>query len=187
MNRSLLVFTSFLIFAITAAGCSNKPNWDDFEGGIQLLLNIESIGNLETDRNNANTIAQIINRRLDEFNVNIEKIVYDTDKEERFNLMLTSGDYPEVMTGLSKEDVIRLQDLGKIVDLAPFVDELGSNIKTELDGIYGRYIMQMVNYTDCLMLGACYRFLTIQHTSDGIYTTKWVHLHLRRQKNTTRF
>lgn len=51
------------------------------------------------------------NYLLEEFNVNLTKVVYDTDKEERFNLMLTSGDYPEVMTGLSKSDVAGVWEL----------------------------------------------------------------------------
>ncbi|WBW99081.1 sugar ABC transporter substrate-binding protein [Oceanirhabdus sp. W0125-5] len=77
---------------------------------------------------------------LDEFNVKINKIVYDTDANERFNLMLSSGKYPEVMTGLSKADVVRLQQLGKLKDITSYVDKYGSNIKNELGDYYNRYL-----------------------------------------------
>ncbi len=77
---------------------------------------------------------------LDTFNVNINKVVYDTDANERFNLMLTSGDYPAVMTGLKKADVIRMQQLGKLIDMTPYVDKIGTNIKSELGDQYGRYL-----------------------------------------------
>lgn len=80
------------------------------------------------------------NYLLSEFNVNLNKIVYDTDPEERFNLMLATGDYPAVMTRLSKTDVLRLKELGIVVDMAPYIEEVGQNIKKELGDLYPRYV-----------------------------------------------
>jgi preprotein translocase subunit SecD len=74
MKKSLLVFITFLLFAIISTGCSNNQKWEDFKGGIQLLLEVESIGDQETDERNANTIKEIIIQILDEFNVKTKLI-----------------------------------------------------------------------------------------------------------------
>lgn len=77
---------------------------------------------------------------LDEFNLVINRLVYDTDADERLNLMLTSGDYPEVITGLDRTDVLRLLDLGIVVDVAPYIETSGQNITKELGDLYPRYL-----------------------------------------------
>lgn len=76
---------------------------------------------------------------LENFNLRINKMMYDSDGEERLNLMLASNSYPEVITGLSKTDVIKLKEQGKIIDMAPYIDEYGSNIKGELGDLYPRF------------------------------------------------
>lgn len=76
---------------------------------------------------------------LENFNLKINKMMYDSDGNERLNLMLASNSYPEVITGLSKTDVIKLQEQGKIIDIAPYIDEYGSNIKGELGDLYPRF------------------------------------------------
>lgn len=65
-----------------------------------------------------------INEFLKEkFNVVVNKIVYDTDRLERMNLMLASNDYPEAVMGLSATDVQQWKDLGKVVELTELVKE----------------------------------------------------------------
>ncbi|MBL4938623.1 sugar ABC transporter substrate-binding protein [Clostridium sp. YIM B02515] len=76
---------------------------------------------------------------LDNFNVKLNKIVYNQDGDERFNLSLASNDYPEVITGLSKGDVEKLKEQGKIKDLTPYIDKYGESIKKELGDLYSRY------------------------------------------------
>lgn len=76
---------------------------------------------------------------LENFNLRINKMMYDSDGEERLNLMLASNSYPEVITGLSKTDVIKLKEQGKIIDMAPYIAEYGSNIKGELGDLYPRF------------------------------------------------
>lgn len=57
------------------------------------------------------------------FNVVINKIVYDTDRLERMNLMLASNDYPEAIMGLGATDVEQWKNLGKVIDLTDLVKE----------------------------------------------------------------
>ena len=79
------------------------------------------------------------NYLLEEFNINIVKIVYDTNPEERFNLMLASNKYPVVLTRMTKSDVIKLNNLGKLQDMSPYIAKY-TNIKKELGELYPRYV-----------------------------------------------
>lgn len=161
MKKRFLAFFMILTLIVSLfAGCGNDNNGNAVDEPVEVITEIETTstnafgwdvpaetinfsfykkGQINPDKSETN--LEIMNAYLlEEFNININKIVYDTDREERFNLMLTSGDYPEVMTGLNKADLVRLQDLGIAVNVAPYVDELGSNIKKELGENYGRYV-----------------------------------------------
>ena len=59
----------------------------------------------------------------EEFNVVVNKIVYDTDRLERMNLMLASNDYPEAIMGLGATDVEQWKDLGKVIELTDLIKE----------------------------------------------------------------
>ncbi|WP_152395618.1 type 2 periplasmic-binding domain-containing protein [Paenibacillus guangzhouensis] len=70
---------------------------------------------------------------LEKFNVKLNNIVYDVDKKEKLNLMLVSGDYPEVITNLSESEAQQWVDQGKAVEIGQYLDQLGPNIKSQLE------------------------------------------------------
>ncbi|MCU6711220.1 sugar ABC transporter substrate-binding protein [Paenibacillus sp. J5C_2022] len=76
---------------------------------------------------------------LEQFNVKLNKIVYDVDKKEKLNLMLASGDYPEVITGLSAEDVAKWAAQGKAIELSEYIEKQAPNIKSQLGDWYSSY------------------------------------------------
>ncbi|WP_309122358.1 sugar ABC transporter substrate-binding protein [Paenibacillus sp.] len=73
---------------------------------------------------------------LEKFNVKLNKIVYDVDMNEKLNLMLASGDYPEVITGLNEEQAAKWIAQGKAVELSQYIDEHAPNVKSQLGDIY---------------------------------------------------
>ena len=77
---------------------------------------------------------------LENFNINVEKLVYNTDGQEKFNLAMASNDYPEVISALTKTDVLQLKEQEKLVDLTPYVDKYGQNLKKALGDNYKRYL-----------------------------------------------
>lgn len=155
MNKKVIAVLLVCIFVVGAfTGCkkdepsvtnesnvktigTNEYGWDIPEKTLEFSYYHKGEINPDDVKKNGELLQKYI---LDEFNVKINKVVYDTNAEERFNLMLTSGDYPEVMTGLSREDVIRLKQQGKILDLTPYIDEHGDNIQKELGDLYNRYL-----------------------------------------------
>ncbi|NQT58524.1 MAG: sugar ABC transporter substrate-binding protein [Bacteroidetes bacterium] len=80
---------------------------------------------------------------LETFNVQIEKIVYDTDRSERLNLMLVSNEYPDVIAcNLNKTEYAQWVDQGRAQSLESLVDSYGPNIKSELGNYYQRYFSE---------------------------------------------
>lgn len=72
---------------------------------------------------------------LENFNVDLNKIVYETDVDERLNLMLASNDYPECLI-MSKSQAEKWIERGKVLDLSELVDEYGPDLKER----YGKYL-----------------------------------------------
>lgn len=90
---------------------------------------------------NMKKYSEKMNEYLKEhFNVVINKIVYDTDRLERMNLMLASNDYPEAIMGLSSTDVEQWKSLGKVL-------ELTDRVKAE-PNLYRRFGPYMPRFLD---------------------------------------
>lgn len=83
-------------------------------------------------------IDQLQKYVLDNFNVKVNKVVYNQDANERFNLSLTNNDYPEVITGLTKADVDKMRQQGKVKEITSLVDKYGKDIKKEMGEILNR-------------------------------------------------
>ena len=79
---------------------------------------------------------------LKNFNVKLTKIVYDDDMEQRLNLMLSSGGYPDCIVGMSWQEAQKWVDQGRALELTSYIDEYGSNIKSRMGDYLKRY------YTD---------------------------------------
>ncbi|MBC8080821.1 MAG: sugar ABC transporter substrate-binding protein [Gorillibacterium sp.] len=77
---------------------------------------------------------------LDNFNVDLKQTVFDIAPMEKLNLMLVSGEYPPVIAAMNDDTISKWQAQGKLLDLAPLVDQFGPNIKKELGSKYNSYL-----------------------------------------------
>lgn len=86
---------------------------------------------------------------LEKFNVNLEIIQYDTDLNERINLMLASNHYPESIYYLDAVTAKKFSGLGKAIELTPYIETT-----TELKKRYENY-MPLITEDD----GSVYRLI----------------------------
>jgi len=78
---------------------------------------------------------------LEEFNIKITRINYDSDRDERLNLMLATNDYPEILDCIKDDQLRKWASLGKLIDLHPLVQEYGPNILSNMgEDLYKRFI-----------------------------------------------
>lgn len=77
---------------------------------------------------------------LEKFNLKITRINYDSDRDERLNLMLATNEYPEILDCIKEDQMRKWASLGKLIDLAPLVDQYGPNIKENMEeDLYKRF------------------------------------------------
>lgn len=90
------------------------------------------------DKEQTDLINQYI---LENFNVKINRIVYDSDADERLNLMLASNDYPDLIVGLTPENLEKWAAQGRLVDMVPYIEkDYGAGIKESLGDNFGLYV-----------------------------------------------
>lgn len=73
---------------------------------------------------------------LEHFNVKLEMLTTDGDGTEALTLALTTGDYPEILTNITYATAVRLKNEGRLQDLTPYIDTVGTNIKRINEDIY---------------------------------------------------
>ena len=72
----------------------------------------------------------------EEFNIEIHKLVYAQDSEERLNLMLASNDYPDLIVGMSDTMANAFISQGRAIELTPYLEKYGQNLLAS----YGDFI-----------------------------------------------
>ena len=77
---------------------------------------------------------------LENFNVNYEIVSTDGDSEEALNLMLASGEYPDVIIGASTTNRQRIVDQGRAADITEYMNaEYAPNLMARLGDLAGLY------------------------------------------------
>ncbi|MGL4373473.1 MAG: hypothetical protein ACRCS6_06795 [Turicibacter sp.] len=157
---SSILAVSVLSLGLAGCGSKNSAGTADLDVAMDEIKEIETTGKnvygwdvpketmdltyyqkgMIDPKDNEKNMKMMQDYLLDNFNINVEKLVYNTDALERFNLAMASSDYPEMISGLKKEDVLQMKSQGKLVDLTAYMDEYGQNLKKALGDKYNRYL-----------------------------------------------
>lgn len=154
MKRLICIFLLFALM-LSAAACGGKSQQSSNENpadsqpkettGVNEYgwevpkdtLTINVYGGYGDQAEDIDKNKSIIDKFLkDKFNVAINWSVYNVDMDEKLNLMLAAGDYPEVITGMSDAMAEKFIAQGKAIDLTSLVEKYGPNIQKGL----GKYI-----------------------------------------------
>ena len=84
---------------VALTGEVNKYGWEVPEETIQFSYYYAGDSTL-AQADEDERLQQVADVLKDEFNVEIERIVYQQDATERLNLMLAGGEYPDVIVGM---------------------------------------------------------------------------------------
>jgi ABC-type glycerol-3-phosphate transport system substrate-binding protein len=116
-------------------GKVNEFGWEIPEKTLEFSYYVGQ-DNPDTVAKNSKKMAQYL---LDNFNVKLNKIVYDTDMIEKLNLMLASNDYPDVISNMAVTEAQKWVDLGKAQEMTPLIEKYGPNITKEMGDMLKRY------------------------------------------------
>lgn len=81
-----------------------------------------------------------LNYLLEEFNVKMNVEHVSGDGTEALNLALASGDYPDVITYVPFSMVEKFVRMGKAVELTPYMDTVGSDVKERMGDHYNLFL-----------------------------------------------
>ena len=68
-SRTTPCLATLIAFQLLLPGCEAKPEWEDFQGGTHLVLEVESSGDLITDTRNVSETKNILDRRMKQLGI----------------------------------------------------------------------------------------------------------------------
>lgn len=77
---------------------------------------------------------------LKHFNIDLQRIVFENDIEERLAMMLASGDYPDVIACMTPSQAKNWEDMGRAIDMKPYIDQFAPDFVSALGDLYVRYV-----------------------------------------------
>lgn len=120
---------------VKLTGEVNKYGWDVPEETIKITYYYA--GDITLDQAEEDErLEQVATVLKDEFNIEMERIIYKQDATERLNLMLAGNDYPGVIVGMPDDMAEIFIDQGRALELTPYLEKYGQNI---IDG-FGNYL-----------------------------------------------
>ncbi len=76
------------------------------------------------------------------FNIDLQRIVFENDVEERLSMMAVSGDYPDIITCMTPSQAADWYDQERAIDMKSYIDELAPNFVNQLGDLYRRFVTQ---------------------------------------------
>ncbi len=131
----LLLAIAMLMSLVGAATAeTNKFGWDVPDETLKVTVFVASDNWTELEEQKQG-IANMKAYLLDNFNIEMNYETTDGDAEEAVNLMLASGEYPDVITNLSTAARQKFVDQGRAVDLTSYIEN-----STNLTSRLGEYL-----------------------------------------------
>ncbi len=116
----------------------NMHNFEVPKELIEIDYYVTSQGDPAKDAKYSEKMNQYL---LDNFNVKLNRIMYDSDPTERMNLMLASGDYPDVIAGLSASQMEKWVSQERLIDINKYIEKgHGDGVKDVLGDKYDLYL-----------------------------------------------
>ncbi len=69
-----------IAIALLWAGCDSRPEWEDFQGGLHLVVEVAPSGDAAIDRENTSRIMDKIAKRLDDFGIKRKIIAHERER-----------------------------------------------------------------------------------------------------------
>lgn len=126
----LLAAAMLMTLAIPAMAETNKFGWEVPGETLKVTVFIASDNWTELEEQKQG-IASMKDYLLKNFNIDFNYVTTDGNAEEAVNLMLASGDYPDVIKGLTTAGRQKFVDQGRAVELTSYIEN-SANLKARL-------------------------------------------------------
>ncbi len=113
----------------------NKFGWEIPEETLTIHIT-DLAGNFNPTESFKIGLKNMQDYLLKEFNVVLDYTWTNGDGGEAQNLALASGDYAEVVTGISYSTAQKFRDQGRAINVAPYIDSVGTDLKRVMGNVY---------------------------------------------------
>ncbi len=124
---------------VPEAGKVNEFGWE-IPAETIVINAFDASGNYAPTEAEKQGIVNVGAYMKEKFNVEFNVARTAGDGEEEVNLRMASGDYPDVMYNLTYNTTQRLINLGKAVELTPYMDSALSNVKRSMGDMYPLFL-----------------------------------------------
>lgn len=144
LSRLFLLLVSLILLF----GCS-KPQWEDFQGGIHLVLEVESKGSTSVDKENTIEISNILEERIKQLGIKhrIVKII----GERQLIIQLPKVKNPSMVIDLFRKSF--LLEFKLLDDESPITTQLPSTILPENEEKFLKQYVDKIPETDEILFG----------------------------------
>lgn len=154
MKKALALSLACVLLLGTVAGCGKKSSSENKPTGVasettgkvnewgwempKETIKFSIYAGQDDPDKDAKTTKNLHDYILKNFNVDITRIVYDTDSTEKLSLMLADGNYPDVITLMKPTEATQWAERKKAIDLTELIDTYGKDLKSSMGNIYDR-------------------------------------------------
>ena len=151
---SMMIAVAMVAGAMTGCGGSSKSegkivntntgNFNEF--GWEMPEETLVINIMEAVGNDAPSEAEKLGREnmkayyKENFNVEINMEYATGDGVEALNLALASNKYPDIIKNATRDMTQKFIDMGKTVELTPYMDTIGKDLKTSMGDLYPLFL-----------------------------------------------
>lgn len=141
MKKLLALLMALVLVSATLAVASAEVDFSAFDWEIPAeTVTITYYDGQELPESCAKKQALMHEFMLKYFNIDLQRIVFENDVEERLSMMAVSGDYPDVITCMTPSQAADWYDQGRAIDMKPYVDKLAPNFVEQLGDLYKRFV-----------------------------------------------
>lgn len=141
MKKLLAVVLALMLASAALVGASAEIDFSAFEWEVpEETVTITYYAGSDLPETSEKTMESMHAFLLKYFNIDMQRIVYENDIEERLAMMAASNDYPDVIVCMSPSQAADWYEQGRAIDMKPYIDQYAPNFVNALGDLYQRFV-----------------------------------------------
>ena len=143
MKRTLAWVLALVMACAWVIGAAAEVNTSFFEWEVpEETVTITYYDGQELPEEAAKKQAVMHEFMLKYFNIDLQRIVYENDIQERLGMMAASGEYPDVIACMTPSQAADWYDMGRAIDMKAYIDEYAPAFLEQLGDLYPRFVAE---------------------------------------------
>ncbi len=143
MNKKMVLIVTLILVTTLSMGVFAEIDFSAFEWTPpEETATITYYAGSDLPETNTKTMEVMHDLLLKYFNIDMQRIVYENDREERLAMMAASNNYPDVIVCMNPSQAADWYAQGRAIDMKPYIDEYAPNFVEALGDLYKRFVTE---------------------------------------------